>query len=270
MKMKLRVLLGASALLPGLAVPAALTTALPAGADPASAPLCSTAGTALSGSYHNLTVTGNSYVADMATLNVSGNLRLAPGSCLDAFSLGTVQVGGNVLVGNGATLALGCAPGSNGPPPMLPCGSTTTDDTVGGNIVANNPYTMYLTAVTVGHNVVSNGGGPGATFDPYVNFPIKGMDIHGNLVVQGWQGAWFGAVRNTVDGNVILSHNVGANPDSTEIGSNTVGGNLICQGNSPPAQLGDAVETGVGPNTVAGRTIGQCALPADTGATSAS
>lgn len=58
----------------------------------------------------DLTVAGIAYVENDATLDVSGNLTLAPGACLDAFSKGTVNVGHNVSVGPGATLALGeCA-----------------------------------------------------------------------------------------------------------------------------------------------------------------
>ena len=129
--------------------------------------------TAVSGSFHNLTITGNDYVASAESLSVRGNLTIAPGACLDAFSLATVNVGGNILVGNGATLALGCSPGALGPPfGQPPCNGMTTTDTVGGNIIANQPLTMYLTADTIGGNVISNGGGPGLGL-PFVNFPIK-------------------------------------------------------------------------------------------------
>ena len=48
--------------------------------------------------------------------------------------------------------------------------------------------------------------------------------------------------------------------DSTEIVSNVIGGNLICHGNTPPAQIGDAIlDEGNGPNTVGGNAIGECA-----------
>jgi hypothetical protein len=243
-----------------------------ASADPAAAPLCGSneaaAGTALAGDYRNLRVHGIAYVANGATLTVRGSLILDPGSCLDAFSTGTVHVGGNVIVGARATLALGCAPGSNGPPPIAPCYFTTTADTVGGDIFALTPKTMYLTAVTVGRNVVSLGGGFST---PGLNFPIKDMDIGGNLIVVGWHGgpgAWFGALRNHVGRNMVISGNVGYRPgpdgvppnDSTEVLGNIVGGNLICFHNTPPAQYGDAYgEPGNGPNAVGHRAIGECA-----------
>jgi hypothetical protein len=224
-----------------------------AAADPTYIPICPSLGTSLSGTVNgNLTVTGNAYVDNGANLTVNGNLTLAPGSCLDAFSLGTVHVQGNILVKQGATLGLGCGPGAVGPGP--PCNGTSTDDTVGGSIIANQPLTMYLTALTVGGNVISTGGGPGAS--AFLNFPIKDSDIGGNLIVQGWQGGWSGALRNTVHGNLIYSGNGSVqDPDSTEAVQNTVFGNIICQNNNPAVQFGDS---GAAPNTVYGNAIGQC------------
>lgn len=271
--MKARIRLGvATVLVCAGAIAAVLVGAAgTANADPTAAPICgsseATAGTALSGSYRNLTVSGIAYVDNGASLTVSGNLTLAPGSCLDAFSTGTVQVGHNVNVGNGATLALGCAPGSNGPPPIAPCFFTTTDDTVGGNITADAPLTMYLTAVTVGGNVVSSGGGFST---PGLSFPVKDMSIGGNLIMQGWQGgpgAWIGALRNQVGGNLVMSNDVGYRPgddganDSTELDGNTVGKNLICENNIPAANYGDAFGNppSNGPNVVGHKAIGECA-----------
>jgi hypothetical protein len=273
--MRLRILLAAAMMVSssGVIATALVGSAGMAGADPVYAPLCgsteATTGTALSGNYNNLTVSGIAYVASDATLNVYGDLRVAPGACLDAFSMGTVHVGRDVVVGSGATLALGCAPGSNGPPGTQPC-LGVADDTVGGNITAVQPLTMYLTAVTVRWNVVSIGGGFST---PGLNFPVKSMNIGGDLVLQGWHGgpgAWIGALRNHVGGDMVIANNVGARPgdnptedpnDSTEVVGNTVGGSLICLANTPPAHYGDAYDeaTGNGPNTVGRRAIGECA-----------
>jgi hypothetical protein len=260
--MKFRLVLGLGAVL------ALSAWAVTATADPFTLGVCSSAGTALSGDHHgNLTVTGNAYVANGASLNVSDNLTIAKGACLDAFSTGTVTVGGNIKVEKGAVLGLGCSPGAIGPYP--PCGTTTTADTVGGNITANQPLTMYLTAVHVSGNVISNGGGDVTAVDtengPGLSFPVKENTIDGNLIIQGWAGAWVGALRNHVDGNLIFSKNVGARVgdeqpfvgvlDSSEIADNTVGGNLICHGNTPSAQIGDSHG---GPNAVSGKAIGEC------------
>ena len=189
-----------------------------------------------------------------------GNLTIAAGACLDAFSLAPVHVGGTIFVDKGATLALGCSPGALGPPVQPPCYQKTTSDTVGGSIIANEPLTMYLTADSVGGNVISNGGGPGLgapPTTPFVTFPTKENTIGGNLIIQGWQGGWMGALRNNVGGNVIVNNNVSAvDPDSTEVATNTIGGNLSCTANSPAAQFGDS---GGSANTVGGNKLGQCA-----------
>lgn len=179
--------------------------ATPAAANPKSGPpICSGAGTPISGNYYrSLTLIGNNYVAAGANLAVRGDLRIAPGGCLDAYSTGTVAVGRNVLVGKNAILGLGCAPGVDFLPE--PCGSTTTDDTTGGSLVAFDPYTMYLTADTIRGSLFSFGGGPGVTSNPYVNFPIKDNVIDGNAVIDSWNGTWFGFLRNVVQGSVVVA-----------------------------------------------------------------
>jgi hypothetical protein len=233
-----------------------------ASADPQHSPLCPSPGTALSGSHNNLTITGNNYVDSTATLTVRGSLTLTRGACLDAFSLATVTVRGNVYVEPGATLALGCTPGSLGPPfTQPPCLGQTTNDTVGGNILAYEPRTMYLDGDTIRGNVMSVGGGPGLVPNPFVflTFPVKDNTIDGNLIFQGWQGGWSGAIRNKVGGNLIFSGNQSVlDPDSNEVVTNTIGGNLICYGNSPAVGVGDS---GGSPNEVGGRKLGQCNAP---------
>jgi len=248
---KLRLVLGVCIVL-SLGVWAASATA-----DPNDTPLCPSAGTAVSGAHNgNFMITGNAYVPAGSSLTVNGNLTLAPGACLDAFTLADVTVHGNILVGPGAILGLGCGPGALGPPfTQGPCYGQSTNDVVDGSIIANQPLTMYLTADTIRGNVTSNGGGPGVTFNPYVNYPIKDSTIGGNLIVQGWQGTWFGALRNHVSGNVIVDNVVAADPDSNEVATNTVAGNLTCAGNSPAIQFGDS---GGAPNLVSGNAIGQC------------
>ena len=248
--MKLRLLLGLCTVVAMLALPAA------AQADPFEGPpICDTAGKALSGTYGSLTVWGDAYVPAGKTLTVRGNLTIEHGACLDAFTLGTVHVGRNIWVEPGAVLALGCTPESIGPVP--PCGTTTTNDTVGYSIWADHPLTMYLDGNWIGRNVVSVGGGPGLYGD-YLNFPIKDNTIGGNLIVRGWRGAWAGAIRNDVGGNLRWSKNMSKqNPDSNEVQTNTVDGDLICFHNSPAAQV-NPLEGGL-PNVVGGDKIGQCA-----------
>jgi hypothetical protein len=236
--MKLRLLLGLCSVM-AVGVFAATATADPYG-------LCYGPETAISGVVNgNLTITGKRFVDFGQSLTVNGNLTIAPGACLEAF-VGSAAVKGNVKVEKGGVFGLGYGPG--------------TFYTVGGNIVANQPGSLYLGGATVYGNVVSNGGG-----DLARNFPIKDSTIYGNLVVQGWHGLWIGLLRNTVGGNVIFSKTSGIQTgeddfegilDSTEVADNVISGNLICEGNSPAAQVGDS---GGGPNIVGGNAIGECA-----------
>lgn len=133
-----------------------------------------------------------------------------------------------------------------------------------GNIIANQPLTLYLGSITVHGNLISNGRGSASEFR---NFPTKDDTIDGNLSIQGWQGGWFGVIRVDVGGNAIVSGNASVmtddgspppDPDSTEVQTNHIGGNLICQHNTPPAQV-NPVDLGQ-PNTVGSKEIGECAV----------
>jgi hypothetical protein len=261
-------LLGVAVALAALLVPG---TALAAGSG---AGTCSN-GTMAGGTYSSFVVTGVCNIAFGATVQINGNLTVASGASLndhgsEMWLHGRMHVGGNVLVGKDAVLGLGWnspnGDGSLGP------------DTVGGSIVANQPRALQIGQITIGGNLISNGGGVASTsVADFRNFPVKDNVIHGNLIVQGWHGGWIGLIRNTVGGNVIFSKNVsgssdtgpGADSDSSEVmGSDltgvggpiipqTIGGNLICQGNVPAAQVNPL--DGGAPSIVGGVAIGQCA-----------
>ena len=245
-------------LVPAIAAGALVAGASAAGAAPAWHGAVCHSGNIASGTYPGLTITGKCTVPNGAVVVVRGDLVLDEGSYFNAFTQGTVLVTGNIRVGAKALLALGCTPESI--PPPSPCGTVTTHDTVGGNIVAVGALTMYLDGDTIGGNLVSIGGGPGPTLNPYINFPIKDNTIQGNVYVQGWKGAWFGFIRNVTLGNATFIGNVGVTkadgtPDSTEIVTNTIAGNLACYANVPAAQFGDS---GGSPNIIGGFAAGQC------------
>ena len=225
-------------------------------------PVCS-GGELAPGVYNGLTVTGHCTIKGEVTIN--DDVTVADDGYLDAAYSGTLlTINGDVNVGKGAILGLGCSFGYHD------CGFIPVwlgNVTVNGNIVANQPLTMYLDFVTIHGNVVSNGGGDVTLVDhppaeDGLVFPIKDNIIDGNVMVHGWQGAWFGIIRNVVAGNVQASNTVGTRlgdgdlPDSTEIVTNEISGNLICKHNSPPAQIGDS---GGSPNDVGGTKIGECA-----------
>jgi hypothetical protein len=212
------------------------------------------------GTYEGLTVTGDCTVKSSVTID--GNVTVADGAYLDAAYLGTrLTINGNVHVGSGAKLGLGCTFGYHdcGFNPAAWPGKVT----VNGNVVADQALTMFIDFTTIHGSVISNGGGDITMVDPNgLVLPIKDNVVDGNIVVHGWQGAWFGIIRNHVGGNVIATDTVGTRtgedgmPDSTEIVTNVVAGNLICLHNTPAAQIGDSGGT---VNTVGGNKIGECA-----------
>ena len=73
--------------------------------------------------------------------------------------------------------------------------------------------------------------------------------------MQGVQSCWAGYIRNHVSRNVIYQRNSFADPDASELTTNTVGGNMICFGNSPAVQFGDSQGA---PNVVGGKALGEC------------
>jgi len=226
------------------------------------------------GTYHSLTVQGVCVIPG-GSVNVDQNVVVNAGGVLVAnfpASPGIpegdaeVTVGGNILVGSGATLDLGCAPSAG-------C-VNTTHDTIGGNLVADNPLGVLVHGDVVRGNVVHSGGGGGVTCIPSGFFADIGSPdfsayedstIGGNIIVAGVNSCWLGLARLTVGRNTILTDNNLADPDAIEILSNAISHNLICEGNSMVWDSFDATP-GIlfpripAPNTVDGRRIGQCVL----------
>jgi hypothetical protein len=255
------------------ALVALLAMAFP-GSTLAAAPGTCSGGTMHGGTYSGFVVTGTCNVAYGAHVQINGDLTISNGAKLndhgaEGWMNAEIHVTGDITVGKGAVLGLGW----NAPE------GTLGPDTVGGDIVANRPLAMQIGSVTIGGNLISNGGGVASTsVADFRNFPIKDNVIHGNLSVQGWHGGWFGVIRNTVDGNVIVAKVVsrsnpetgpGMDDDSTEImGSDlsafggpvvpqTIGGNLICHDNVPAAHV-NPIDFGA-PSFVGGRALGECA-----------
>lgn len=255
---RLKVMLGVCVLL-AMGIAGSTVVAKPPGQGSCSG------GTIAPGVYGGLTVTGDCTITGDVTIN--GDVTVAKGADLEAAFLGTrLTINGDVKVGQGATLGLGCSFGFHdcGFDPSVWIGNVT----VNGNVVATQALTLYLDFTTVHGNVIVNGGGDITMVDhppaeDGLVLPIKDNVIDGNLMVHGWEGAWFGIIRNKVGRNVMASHTVGTRldlthtfPDSTEIVTNVIGGNLICTHNSPPAQIGDSGGTA---NSVSGNKIGECA-----------
>lgn len=251
------------------AVAAAATLAIYGMSAPASAAGMGSVtchGDLVSGTYHNVTVRGSCTVPDGARVTIRGNVAVPASATFDASTHSRLTVRGNVTAGRGATVSLGCTtphPCDDGLP------GKAGDDTVRGNITLVGAFNAAINGVTVGGNVTSLGGGAGTTIanEQFIPFSLKDDVIHGNVTVIGLNTTWFGVIRTTIGGNVLLLGITGANPDSNEVVHDTIGKNLICFGNTPAPQLGDAVDNeppGYGPSVVGGYALGQCAQLAAT------
>ena len=288
-----RVALGATALI-GLMVPPVLMASAASAAPANGGAYVCTGGNIAPGTYKSIIVTGICYMP-VGTIIVRHNLTVAPGALLDAVTPGdppgkhpvvpaTVLIGGNIFVGKGAVLALGCSPNiacSN--PPGI------SFDRVGGNITALGALAVVIQSAAIGGNVTVLGGGGGAAggansggcfntakfpipapwskdaalSNPKTGSPqytdVEDSVIGGNLTVAGLQTCWLGSLRDQVGGSVTFTSNVTSDPDGMEIVNNLVSGNMTCLSNDPAVQFGDG---GAAPNLVSGSASGECAFTA--------
>lgn len=233
----------------------------------------------LAGTYNgNVTITGVCEVDGGAAV-INGNLILATGSALNAtFALNDVSKGkssltvfGNVGVGSGAVLAMGCEPEAS------PCsddpeagdgGTLTGQDKVFGNVEAKQALTVIIHASTIDGSLTLNGGGGGTSCVVPVSgilaaigsppfFDAEDNTIGGNLSITELQTCWMGALRNHVGGNLVNSNNTMGGSDADEVLANLVGGSLACFSNTPVVQYGDSDSS---PNQVRGAASGECAF----------
>jgi hypothetical protein len=217
------------------------------------------------GTYISLDVAGFCAL-DSGNVVVQKNLTVEPGAgLLAAFGGSNLTVGGNLVVLSNGILVLGCEPEAftcfNDPDQTV--GTLVTNDSVGGNLVADGALMVLAHHNTVGQNVAQSGGGGGVTCatqplgpdGPPAYSTYEDNTIGANASVTGLQTCWLGFIRNTVSGNVNFNDNVNADPDGNEVVTNTISRNLNCSGDSPAPQMGDS---GGNPNLVSGRATGQC------------
>jgi hypothetical protein len=189
--------------------------------------------------------------AGTGTTSCSG--VLAPGTYqkvvvpTDAICLsdGPVTIRGGLFVEPGGTFVLGSEenPGDTG--------------TITGGVHATDPASVQIHFTTINGGIDIHGGsGPfGPPFDLTWN-AIEDNQIHGAVTIEGYNGFWFGFIRNHVNGSVNLNNNVLEDPDANEYVTNVIQGSLNCSGNSPAPQIGDSEGS---PNQVSGAKTGQCA-----------
>jgi hypothetical protein len=256
-----------------------------------------TSGNIPPGTYKSMTISGVCFMSD-GNVVVKGNLTVKPGALLDNGTPGdpasstksppvvaaNLYVGGNVKVGKGAVLVLGCSPnsacGGAQPPKTPPPGPGISSAQIRGNLTANQALGVVVHSSSIGGNFTDIGGGGGtmggvATGGCFAAAPpapwsedtgslagnpvytdVEDASIGGNYTIAGVSSCWLGSLRNQIRGNATFIGNQMGDPDAMEIGNNLVGRNLTCFNNDPAPQFGD----GASSDLVAGRASGQCAF----------
>ncbi len=251
------------------------------------------------GNYKSLTVTGNCFIPG-GTTNVRGNVSIHRNAVLvvNAPAGGgmpeddaTLNVGGSVSVGQGASLILGCAP-------SFGC-ANTTHSVIQGNLDADGALGLLLHGDTILGNLSVTGGGgknydciPPATglfgaFGSPVYTTFEDGTIGRNASFTDYKSCWLGFARAYVGGNLSYTHIILGDPDGVEILASVVNGNLSCHRNllvdvsktpavytlHSPWDSADLSTTGslfprqAEPNTVYGKRSGQCVLNSPTSPT---
>ena len=258
----------------GLAAGAPAASAAPLGPTTCSGSLASP-GSLAGGTYSSVTVTGVCEV-NAGEVVVDGDVTVGAGAALvAAFALdhagagvSDLTVDGGVDVASGGSAILGCSASA------FPCAddpnqnSPTLDssDVVRGSVTATDPLGLIVHSSTIGGDVTQTGGGGGVNCTPSGVFTLFQSPVYsdfeddtiaGNIRVTGLASCWLGAIRDNVGGSATFSGNTLADPDANEFLTNHIGGNLLCTGNTPVVQYGDA---GGQPNAVAGYATGECAF----------
>jgi hypothetical protein len=163
-------------------------------------------------------------------------------TCLSA---GPVTIRGGLTIGAGATFVLGDEE------------NPVKTGTISGGVRAINPASVQIHFTTINGGLdVQGGSGPsGGPFDITWN-AIEDNRINGGATIEGYDGFWFGFIRNHVNGTVNLNDNTLTDEDANEYVTNTIHGSLNCSGNDPAPQVGDSEGS---PNQVTGAKTGQCA-----------
>jgi hypothetical protein len=243
----------------------------------------------LSGSYPGGAVIRGTCRVDAGPAAVSRNLTLDPGAVLLAdYGINRrthhpdsrLSVDGDVTVGSGATLILGCG-GSDSP-----CADrrrVKSPARIGGSLIAHGALGVVIHEATIGGRVEQTGGGGGfscgfqgvfARIKSPVYSDYEDSTVSGSLTIANLTSCWLGLARLHVMGSVTVRHDRLSDPDAIEIVSNTIDGNLACSQN---IQVWDSTEQSPRTfprrreaNTVRGVRSGQCRLATPTHAGGAS
>ena len=235
--------------------------------------LTCSAGTIAPGTYESITVTGTCLIPS-GIVRVRGGVSVKQGAVFLAnFPAGpgpegdaTLLVGGDLTVGPGAMVFLGCSP-------AIGCVNTTSDR-INGDVRADRPLGLLFHSNSIGGGISLQGGGGGVTCTPSGIFAQFGSPVYstfedntigGDVSIANYRSCWLGFIRNHSRGDVSIVNNQLADLDAIEINANTIAGDLNCRKNS---FVWDSSEASFGqtalwprtqaPNTVRGERTGQC------------
>ncbi|HUE25918.1 MAG TPA: hypothetical protein VMP89_04020 [Solirubrobacteraceae bacterium] len=248
----------------------------------------------LKGTYPHGVVVKGACAVKSGKARVIGTLTVTKGSALAAAygrHHASLSVTGDLVVGNGATVILGCKanPDGSGFPclddPNMKHPTLTSHATVTGNLIENSPLAVIAHNSAIGGNVKETGGGGSVSCAPptsgvfaKIMSPVysdyEDSTVGGNMRISAMSSCWLGIARVKIHGSLSLSNNQMGDPDAIEVLSSHVGKNLSCVGNGHPSPMPpgtqpvwDSVDTGpMGsiyprapqPNTVGGTRSGQC------------
>src|SRR3954467_9572530 len=161
----------------GLTAVSALMLALPLSTQPASAGGEATTciGTLHAGKYHKVIVPKDAVCLSNGPVRILSGLWIQPGA---TFVRGSEE-----------------SPGSTG--------------TIDAGVHATDPASVQIHFATIngGLDIQGGSGAFGGPFDITWN-AIEDNTIHGGVTVDGYDGFWFGFIRNRVSGTVTLRNNV--------------------------------------------------------------
>jgi hypothetical protein len=226
----------------------------------------------LAGTYRgDVVVKGVCFVNGGAAV-IRGDLILARGSGLNATfanndiagsGKSSLTVHGDVKVGPGAVLVMGCEPNFN------PCSddpNSTGQNTVRGDLTSVRALAVIVHSSSIRGDARVTGGGGGMTcaipshgifkeLQSPVFSDFEDNTIRGDLSITGLRTCWLGALRNQVGGDLRDINNKMADPDADEVLTNVIKGDIACFGNSPAVQYGDSMGS---PNKVRHHASGEC------------
>ena len=162
----------------------------------------------------------------------------------------SLTVAGDLRVGAGAAMVLGCDPSSfpclDDPDQNAP--TLASHDRVLANLTSTKPLGVVVHNVSVRGNVTQRGGGGGLSCNPsgiFAQFqsPVystyEDSWVGGSIRVSGVTSCWMGLIRLHVRQSMAVRNNRLADPDAIEINANHIAGNLTCRRNSMVWDSGD-------------------------------